>query len=218
MKHLWKNDDGTVSGMPGSHIDATIQEAIELAQDEQRFITFDFNGVTITVDAESDPSLIYRDWNRALSGYIPKKVGPRPSPALSEEEKAKDAQIEAENEARREEASLAYRIEAAAAEAKTQARLSLAPPLALKHPERWEQSKAVNTDGYGAATLLYAERLARLVQLDLSLGKDFASAIESAQDEADAGIGITGAMHGFAIGLLIQCWEHGVELMAWRRR
>lgn len=30
--------------------------------------------------------------------------------------------------------------------------------------------------------------------------------------------GITGAMYGFALGILKECWVHGEALMAWHRK
>lgn len=88
-------------------ISETIREAIELAgyYDERgewasvkgALIKFKFNGVMVAVRADSDPKLIYRDWRRAMKGYIDNdNVGPYPNPALTDEEKESDARIEAE--------------------------------------------------------------------------------------------------------------------------
>lgn len=92
--------DGKLQASPGSRITDAVPEAIERHARGGPF-AFDFNGITITVKHDSDPALILRDWERAMSGKIGKCVGPYPAAELSEAERASDAHIEAANEARR---------------------------------------------------------------------------------------------------------------------
>lgn len=82
----------------GAEITSTIAKAISVARRLDAAMQFEFNGVTVTVSSDSNPELIYRDWSRALNGYIDKSVGPHPNPVLTDEEKASDARIETENE------------------------------------------------------------------------------------------------------------------------
>lgn len=97
---------GKLEPMPGTHISNVVPEAIRLAKDGP--FTFEFNGVTVIVRHDSNPTLILRDWQRALSGKIESPVGPYPSRELTDAEKAHDAEIEAKNEARRAAAQSEY--------------------------------------------------------------------------------------------------------------
>lgn len=99
MKHLWLE---TVIGKPGTNIADAISEAITVAASEGRVIKLEGNGVVVNVAGDSDLELLFRDQQRAQGGYIDRNVGPYPTPDLTDEEKANDAKIEAENEKKRE--------------------------------------------------------------------------------------------------------------------
>ena len=98
MKNLWKENNGVFDVMTGSNITDTIAEAIALSAKKKRTIKFEFNGVTVSVNSDSNHELIYRDWSRSLSGYIGKSVGPNPNPVLTDAEKASDARIKSKND------------------------------------------------------------------------------------------------------------------------
>ncbi len=85
--------DGILNVKCGSDINDVIREAIHLAGESNTLISFEFNGVKFTVLADSDPDLIYRDWDRARKRYIDPVVGPSPRPVLTDEEKVSDAHI-----------------------------------------------------------------------------------------------------------------------------
>lgn len=102
MRNLWRKEDGTFDVKGTAEITRTIAEAILSADEDNRPIVFEFNGVTVTVRSDSNPELIYRDWSRALRGYTNETVGPYPNPILTEEEKARDARIQAESRAEEE--------------------------------------------------------------------------------------------------------------------
>ncbi len=86
--------------LAGDEITRTIDDAIAEAKACGEHCQFDFNGVTVVVAGDSDPALIYREWNRGLSGYLGKNptVGPYPKAELSADEIASDAAISAEQD------------------------------------------------------------------------------------------------------------------------
>jgi hypothetical protein len=82
----------------GDDINTAINEAIEVAKKKGKTIRFYFNDVTISVNSDSDPSLIHRDWHRATNSYTNKEVGPKPNLVLTKKEIENDARIDALNE------------------------------------------------------------------------------------------------------------------------
>lgn len=95
-----------INGHPGQEIRNAIALAIALAAEENVTVEFDFENhkvVTIQVDATSNPNYIYRDWDRAVNGYLGDNplVGPHPADELTPEEIASDAGIAAEKSLRR---------------------------------------------------------------------------------------------------------------------
>lgn len=214
MKNLWREKDGVYDVMAGADITATIAEAIALSAKKKRQIVFKFNGVTVTVRSDSDPALIRRNWSRALSGYIDKNVGPYPNPVLTDEEKANDARIEAENERKRQERQAQYEAEARTKHEAVEARLANAPEMELADGKAWQEFRDKNRDFYGAGVVVYAERWARLMQLEMAGGKSLEDVAEATSYEADID-GITGFMYGCAVSILAHCWKYGERLRRW---
>lgn len=214
MQNLWEERDGVFEVMAGANITSTIAEAIALAADEDRTIVFEFNGVNVSVVAGSDPDLIYRDWSRAFSGYIEKNVGPNPNPVLTDEEQENDARIEAENEQRRQERQAEYATRATAKRNATEARLADAPPMEVSDEAAWQSWKDNNQDGYGAGVIAFAERWARLMQLEMANGQKLEDIASATSHEADTE-GITGFMYGAAVSTLASCWKYGDQLRRW---
>lgn len=215
-----RKTSATFEVLAGSNITSAICEAIKLAgehgydSENGALIAFDFNGVSVSVKANSDPVLIYRDWLRALSGYIDKKVGPYPSPILTDREKANDARIEAENEAMRQERQAQHDAKANAKRVAVEAKLTNAPSIELANEDGWQQFKDNNQDGYGGAVVTYAECWARLMQLELANGNNLEDVAEATSQEADLE-GITGFMYGAAVSILATCWKYGEQLRHW---
>ncbi len=214
MKNLWEEKDGVFEVSPGAEINRTIQEAIELSRKEGVIIAFDFNGVLVKVQADSDPILIYRDWHRAMNGYIEKVVEPDPIAELSEAAKANDAEIEAQNEAARQKSQAAYDTKMKAKEEAVNAKLADTPAVEWADEAAWKATVAKNQDGYGGAVMTYADRWARLMQYEMSQGNPLADIADTASHEADIE-GITGFMYGCAVSILAKCWKHGEELRRW---
>lgn len=175
---------------------------------------FEFNGVTVTIRQDSDYELIYRDWQRALYGYIDKNVGPYPNPVLTDEEKENDARVEAENERRRQQRQDEYEAAATAKRNATEAKLASAPPMELSNPDGWRQFDENNQDPYGHGVVVFAERWARLMQVEMASGKSLEEVASSTSHEADTD-GITGFMYGAAVSTLAQTWKYGDQLRRW---
>lgn len=95
---------GNYKVLGGADIHKTIRDAIDLASiDPTGSVSFDFNDVHVTVEPNSDPTLILRDWKRAINGCID-RVRPHPAATLSAQEVKRDRLIllEAARQRRRE--------------------------------------------------------------------------------------------------------------------
>lgn len=88
-----------INSFIGWHINEAIAELIKRAASGP--VQTEFNGVTIYADHDSDAALLYRDWDRALLGYIAGPVGPHPAEKLTAEELASDEVIKKQNAVRR---------------------------------------------------------------------------------------------------------------------
>lgn len=180
-------------------------------------VKFKFNDVMVSVRMDSNPELIYRDWSRAMSGYIDRNVGPYPSPVLTDEEKENDARIEAENEQRRQQRQAEYQAQADAKRNATEAKLADAPEMEIANEATWEDYKSKNQGGYGGAIIAYAERWARLMQIEINAGKMLEHIADTTSHEADID-GITGFMYGAAVHTLATSWKHGDQLRKWHNK
>ncbi len=203
-----------VTVMACADIREVIKEAIGITYTNLT-IGFFFNDVLVTVRVDSDPELIYRDYMRALRGYILKSVGPYPKLLLSQAELDSDARIEAENENRYREQEAVLEAEDRIKQAALAAKLLNAPEIELSDPEAWRRFEADNTDAHGKAVLRCAEDWARLMQLEMAKW-DLESVEEvamSCYDQSESGI--SGSMQGQAVQLLRLCWRHGEELKEW---
>ena len=76
----------------------SIKEMIGLAKKGNFTAKQELNGVTVVVNGDSNADLIFRDQQRAQSGYIAGEVGPYPKAKLTAEDKANDSRVETENE------------------------------------------------------------------------------------------------------------------------
>ena len=192
----------------------TIKEMIGLAKGGNFTAKQELNGVTVMVNGDSNADLIFRDQQRAQSGYIAGEVGPYPKAKLTAEDKANDARIKTENERKWEKERAASEKKARAHREKVEAKLANAPAIELADEAGWQKSKQVNSDGYGGAVMTYSERWARLMQIEMANGKKLEDVADAASHEADLE-GITGFMYGCAVSQLASCWKHGDELRRW---
>ena len=192
----------------------TIKEMIGLAKKGNFTAKQELNGVTVLVNGDSNAELIFRDQQRAQSGYIDGEVGPYPKAKLTAEDKANDTRVEAENERKRQKRQAEYEKKARAHREKVEAKLADAPAIELADEAGWQKFKDNNRDGYGGAVVTYSERWARLMQVEMANGKNLEDVAEAASSEADLE-GITGFMYGCAVSTLAACWKHGDQLRRW---
>jgi hypothetical protein len=192
----------------------TIKEMIALAKEGNFTANQELNGVTVMVSGDSNADLIFRDQQRAQSGYITGEVGPYPKAKLTAEDKANDTRVEAENERKRQKRSAEYEKKARAHREKVEAKLANAPAIELADEAGWQKSKQVNSDGYGGAVMTYSERWARLMQVEMANGKKLEDVADATSHEADLE-GITGFMYGCAVSQLAACWKYGDQLRRW---
>lgn len=192
----------------------TIKEMIELAKKDNFTAKQELNGVTVMVNGDSNADLVFRDQQRAQSCYIDSNVGPYPNSVLTDEEKASDAKIEAENERKRQERQAEYEAKARAKSEATDAKLAEAPKMELADENAWQEFKNKNQDSYGGGVVVYAERWARLMQREMANGKKLEDVAEATSHEADTD-GLTGFMYGSTVLALAYCWKYGDQLRRW---
>ncbi|MCX6787813.1 MAG: hypothetical protein NT108_01455 [Candidatus Kaiserbacteria bacterium] len=97
MRTLRQERNGLLKVLVGVSISRAIYEALLLASERKRVVTFTHREVLVRVGPNSKPHLLLRDWRRALAGYIEKQVGPYPNAVLSDKEKRSDASIAAQS-------------------------------------------------------------------------------------------------------------------------
>jgi len=217
VKNLEKQADGSYNVGFGCQIEPTIQEAVGIAQDSGKVVAFHFNDVAVSVTHDSDPALIYRDWSRAMSGYIAREVGPYPKAELTEAELASDAEIAMRLEQRQN----ARRVEQERLDAERrkllESELAGQGPISVKDGALLEFGRHVaenSTDGYSMATVNYAITWARLMEKRMGDGMALVEIARQAGHDANVE-GITGFMYGCAVSTLARFWIHGEALRIW---
>ena len=213
----------TVDDCWGHTIHKAIDDAISYASHcelpKVTTVVFNFNGVQVKVTKDSVDSLILRDWDRGMDGYLGKNpvVGPDCALELTAEELANDARIKIEKDKERAILEEKYRAEQKAKKDAFLEMMSVAPEFECTDLEGWNKCKENNQDPYGARTVQFAEDWVRLMQLEIDKGKDLASIAGSCCQVADHD-GITGFMYGCAVNILTQCWVHGELLRVWHNK
>ena len=191
-----RQGDRAIVGMDvlcGTSISEACKEASEMARARNCLVTFNFNGIDLTVTPEADAGLIEEEYHREQS-LADEKYMASPEYKRRQEEWAREA---AEQQAKR---------EAALVGAPAQ--------MTLRDPEAWKASVDRNSDPYGAAGHTYAERWARMMEAEMSRGKKLEDVAEECSHLADEE-GITGFMYGCAVSILSAVWSHGEELRRW---
>ena len=217
----------TLDGFVFHEINQSIREAIEFAgqlghheewaTEKGALVKFSFNEVMVSVRMDSDPTLIHRDWFRAMHNYIDKNVGPYPAPVLTDMERESDSKIQAEQDRKWQERQLELQTKAAAHRAATEAKLTTAPVMSISDNDAWQSWTSKNQDAYGGTVIEYAERWARLMESEMAQGKELEDIATSTSDDADTD-GITGFMYGAAVRVLAVCWTHGDRLRKWHNK
>jgi hypothetical protein len=78
----------------------------------------------------------------------------------------------------------------------------------------WDKWVSSNTDPYGKAIIIYAERWADLMEERMADGAPLTEVALQTSHKADVE-GITGFMYGAAVSVLATSWAHGEELRRW---
>ena len=87
-----------------------------------------------------------------------------------------------------------------------------APAMEFSNKNAWDEATPQIAESmYGTSIATYAERWARLMQLELSEGKTLDEIWSSSSHEADFE-GMSGYSQGIATHLLTETWVHGAEL------
>jgi hypothetical protein len=181
---------------PGETINHACETAVRMANDSAQTVEVVFNDIILTVEPNGDASALVAHYlaecDRRHEEYI-----------TSDAYKAQLARAEV---ARCEQTRAAAEAEAAAPKA-----MSLADAAA------WQKTVDVNSDGYGACTVRYAERWARFMEGRMSAGASLAECADAMSQVADTE-GITGFMYGCAVSILSKCWIRGEDLRRWHNR
>lgn len=146
MRALWNMKAVTFEAAAGSYLIDCIHEAIRFLVRNGRhnhdengmLVSFMFNDVKVSVKSNTDLVLIYRDWLRAVHGYIDPEVGPYPNPVLTDEEKENDAPVEAENEKRRQQRQAEYNAKVKVKRTAVEAKLANAPEMEIVDEAAWQ--------------------------------------------------------------------------------
>lgn len=196
----------------------TIEEMKTLAKKGRFIAKQELNGVTVLVEGDSGVALVFRDHQRAQSGYIDGPVGPHPKPELSTEDVASDTRISDANEARWAKEAAARKVIHDQKEREFFAELGVCPAMD-RDEAKWKQGiDAQKGEGYGLACYTYAEYWARLMQKQMDEGYKLEAIADECSHKADIPVGITGFMYGCAVSILAQCWKHGDTLRRWHNK
>ena len=84
----------------------------------------------------------------------------------------------------------------------------------LSNEKAWQQAVDINIDPYSRGVITYAERWARLMQVEINAGKELEDIADATSREADID-DITGFMHGAAVCTLASSWKYGDQLRKW---
>ena len=87
----------------------------------------------------------------------------------------------------------------------------------ISNQENWDKWQKNNTDPYGHAIIVYAERWANLMEEGMASGMPLEKIAKKSSHDADTD-GITGFMYGAAVSVLFSSWVHGDKLRRWHNR
>jgi hypothetical protein len=180
----------TLKVEPGFNITDTINDAKRIAVEKNVIVEFNFNEIQCLVSKTTNEKLLVRDYMRAhLMEW--ERIGPDPVKKYSDEvvlefNDRKKAQEE-KQERQRQEWERKNQAEREEFISKTKDVV-----VEILDQPAWQSWKDKNTDGYGAAIFEYAEGWAKLMQVELSKGKQIS---ECAKETS--------------------CWKHGEQLRQW---
>jgi len=208
---------------PGDRFGNVAENAKNISIEKNAVVAFDFNGVECLVDKNTNLDNLFRDYCNAHTMDW-KTVGPNCVDVYDAETQATLDQKETDAESARKQRAAQQEIED---KKKSDALDTKIKDIVFefKSPEaeeEWKAGRAKNTDPYGNACFVYADRWARLMQAE---AKDYTNIdvvvltgiADKASTEADIE-GITGFMYGMAVSILSKVWKHGEALRKWHNK
>jgi hypothetical protein len=204
-----------IQTQPGDNFDKVVQIAICSAILNDSNAEFDFNGVTVIVDKDSNNALVYRDYSNSWTmGW--KTIGPKYDKEYSYETQSiynkNKAEQDAKRKAEQEESIRKEKQQKYAFEEKVKG-----IEFEVVNKDGYESLKSKNTDDYGGCIMEYAESWAKLMQYEMAHGK----ALEDIASKTSYQLGfygITGFMYGAAVNTLSHYWKHGEALRKWHNK
>jgi hypothetical protein len=179
-------------------------------------VEFDFNGVKCVVNVNTNLEWLYRDYCNAHTMEWP-VVGPD---CLEQYEPEVEKELKTRTAA--EEAKYALEMEEYREKERKEKELFLSKiegiEIELSDEEYWNETKRINAgEGYGEATIEFAECWAKLMQSEIKQGKTVVECADKTSFELGF-LGITGFMYGMAVNILSRSWKHGEELRKWHNK
>lgn len=172
-------------------------------------VEFDFNGIKCLVGKNTDLDLLFRDYqNASIMNW--KVIGPD---CIENYNPEVELELQQRREANRKKAEK-QRKDWLAKEKKERKQFeSKVKGIELEFSDEkgWNESRRVNSDGYGRAILDYAEAWAKLMQIEIINGKTVEDCYDYTQDGLGF-FGISGFQFGAAVFILSQTWKYGEEL------
>jgi len=197
----------------------TIQESISTAKTQAAIngteVEFDFNGINVIVSADTNTSLLLRDYfNAHLMGW--NEIGPNPLTEYSDDVLMEIDSAKEQQRKKEEDRFAAYKKEQDAKQEAFNKEVE-GITIELKDEEIWKDFVDKNQDPYGKGCVVFAENWAKLMQKHMSEGISLQNCASADSHLADTD-GITGFMYGAAVHMLALCWKHGEELRKWHNK
>lgn len=199
----------------GERVDGVMKKAQALSKEVGNIVEFDFNGITIIVDENTNIDHLLRDYNTAwITGW--KTIGhvcavEYSETVLKEIEIATEA---SEKKQAEQQAEWERKDEQQQAEFTEKVGESI---LMTTNTKAWMDYVNKNQDEYGKCCVDYARDWGRLMQYYIHRGETVAQCADRASHEL-GWYGITGFMYGCAVQMLSQCWKYGEELRKWHNK
>lgn len=186
-----KNAPLVIEGLVGDEFKDTVRSGRALNAATGRDVAFNFNGTDLVVNKDSDADQLFE--------FHMKECARRRQEYLNSPEGIADA-AEAERE----------RLEELRREQEVAEKVS-GGTIELRNKRRWKQYVAANMDSCGSSIIRYAERWAKLMQVEMAAGAKLEDIAEKTSHDAD-NEGMSGLSHSAALVTLAHCWKHGDQL------
>lgn len=181
----------------GDDISNAASKAVNLVGNGESEVTFDFNGIELSVRAGMTVEDVCAEYDRTSTARYEAYIA-------TPEYKARQAEVEARD--RRKQADYQEAI------ARTR------DTMTILDAEAWEQIKRVNSENpYSNRCVTYAEEWARLMEVEIEANQTVAQCASRCSHVADHD-GITGFMYGMAVSILAKVWRYGEELRRWHNK